>query len=39
MIYLSPMQKSGYGEETFWVWFEKNFENILLLYVGNYILK
>ena len=28
MIYLSPMQKSGYGEETFWVWFEKNFENI-----------
>lgn len=27
MIYLSPMIKSGYGEETFWVWFEKNFEN------------
>lgn len=29
MIYLSPVGgiKSGYGEETFWVWFEKNFEN------------
>lgn len=30
MIYLSPIhgRKSGYGEETFWVWFERNFENI-----------
>jgi len=29
MIYLSPVNgiKSGYGEETFWVWFEKNFQN------------
>lgn len=29
MIYLSPAngRKSGYGEETFWVWFEKNFKN------------
>jgi len=28
MIYLSPMVRSGYGEETFWVWFEKNFLNV-----------
>lgn len=27
MIYLSPMIRSGYGEETFWVWFENNFNN------------
>lgn len=27
MIYLSPMVRSGYGEETFWVWFENNFKN------------
>jgi glycosyltransferase involved in cell wall biosynthesis len=29
MIYLSPLNglKSGYGEETFWVWFENNFKN------------
>ena len=27
MIYLSPMIRSGYGEETFWVWFERNFNN------------
>jgi hypothetical protein len=27
MIYLSPVVKSGYGEETFWVWFERVFLN------------
>ncbi len=27
MIYLSPTVRSGYGEETFWVWFEKQFQN------------
>lgn len=27
MIYLSPEVKSGYGEETFWVWGEKIFIN------------
>lgn len=27
MIYLSPMVRSGYGEETFWVWFERNFNS------------
>lgn len=27
MIYLHPMIRSGYGEETFWVWFENNFPN------------
>lgn len=27
MIYLSPMVRSGYGETTFWVWFEQNFSN------------
>lgn len=26
-IYLSPVVRSGYGEETFWVWFEKKFKN------------
>lgn len=26
-IYLSPVVRSGYGEETFWVWFEKSFKN------------
>lgn len=30
MIYLSPVNgiKCAYGEETFWVWFERNFQNI-----------
>ncbi|MFA5366484.1 MAG: hypothetical protein WC333_00980 [Dehalococcoidia bacterium] len=30
MIYLSPVNglKCAYGEETFWVWFERNFNNI-----------
>lgn len=27
MIYLSPKIRSGYGEETFWVWFENTFKN------------
>jgi hypothetical protein len=27
MIYLSPKVRSGYNEETFWVWFERNFQN------------
>lgn len=29
MIYLSPINglKCAYGEETFWVWFERNFNN------------
>lgn len=26
-IYLSPVIRSGYGEETFWVWFERKFKN------------
>lgn len=26
-IYLSPVIRSGYGEETFWVWFERQFKN------------
>ena len=25
MIYLSPENRSAFGDETFWVWFEKNF--------------
>ncbi len=27
MIYLSPENRSAFGDETFWVWFERNFAN------------
>jgi len=27
MIYLSPENRSAFGDETFWVWFERNFPN------------